>query len=79
MTRADEHRRFFFGFIAVSASIGSLAALYAFEPPQTVRDLIVFGMGQLFGWGGAVYQFHYGSSEGAKHVRRQLQGEEDEP
>lgn len=73
-SRANEHRQFFFGTLAVGASIGSLAALYLFTPPSGARDLIVFGMGQIFGWGSAVYQFHYGSSEGAKTMRKQLIG-----
>lgn len=45
--------------------IGSLAALYVFPIPADNKDLIVFMLGQLSGFMGAVMAFNFGTSKGS--------------
>ena len=52
------------GFISLSF-IGSLAALYGFPVPDENSDLIVFMLGQLAGFMGAVMAFNFGTSQGS--------------
>lgn len=47
------------------AFIGSLAALYVFPIPADNKDLIVFMLGQLSGFMGAVMAFNFGTSKGS--------------
>lgn len=45
--------------------IGALAALYVFPIPAENKDLIVFMLGQLSGFTGAVVAFNFGTSRGS--------------
>ncbi len=52
------------GFIAGSFG-GALAALYLAPIPTANKDLIVFMLGQLSGFMGAVMAFNFGTSKGS--------------
>lgn len=45
--------------------IGALAALYLLPIPPANKDLIVFMLGQLSGFTGAVVAFNFGTSKGS--------------
>lgn len=45
--------------------IGALAALYLVKIPTENKDLIVFMLGQLSGFMGAVMAFNFGTSKGS--------------
>ena len=50
------------GFIAGSF-VGALGALYVFPIPADNKDLIVFMLGQLSGFMGAVMGYNYGTTK----------------
>lgn len=61
------------GFIAGSFA-SSLAALYLLPIPAANKDLIVFMLGQLSGFMGAVMAFHFGTSKGSVDKTQLLAG-----
>lgn len=63
----------------ISASfIGSLGALYALPVPEANSDLIVFMLGQLSGFMGAVMGFNFGTSQGSVDKSNMLAGKNEE-
>ncbi len=52
--------------------IGSLAALYIFPIPPANKDLIVFMLGQLSGFMGAVMAFNFGTTKGSVEKTQML-------
>ena len=53
----------FVGIASVVASIGLMAALFVIPIPEGNRDLLNMSAGVLFGWGGGVVSFYFGSSK----------------
>jgi len=60
----DTVRNVLAGWIS-GAFIGSIAALYYVPIPADNKDLIVFMLGQLSGFMGAVMAFNFGTSKGS--------------
>lgn len=58
----DTMRNVLGGFIAGSF-VGALWALYLYPVPSSNKDLIVFMLGQLSGFMGAVISFNYGTTK----------------
>ena len=56
----------FVGALVMIASIGLVAALMAWPVPESNRDLLNILSGVLFGWGGAVVTFYFGSSKSSR-------------
>lgn len=52
--------------------IGALAALYLMPIPPENKDLIVFMLGQLSGFTGAVMAFNFGTSRGSSEKTAML-------
>lgn len=73
---ASAFRHILGGFV-VSAFAGAMAALFLLPVPSGNHDLIVFMLGQLSGFAGAVVSFHYGSSQGSKDKSALLGANED--
>lgn len=67
----DTARNVLGGFIAGSFG-ASLAALYIFPVPAANHDIIMFLMGQLAGFMGAVIGFNYGTTKGSAEKTRLL-------
>ena len=55
---------------AVFTLIPLLVSLFLVEMPASNKDTIVFIIGQVTGWAGAVYTFYFGSSSSDKTTRR---------
>jgi hypothetical protein len=64
------------GFIAGSF-IGALAALYLFPVPDGNKDLIVFMLGQLSGFMGAVISYNFGTSKSSADKNAVIAGMAD--
>lgn len=64
------------GFV-VCSFVGTMIALFIVPVPRGNHDLIVFMLGQLSGFAGAVVTFHYGSSQGSKDKSALLGGKSD--
>lgn len=73
---ASAFRHILGGFV-VSAFVGTMIALFVVPVPSGNHDLIVFMLGQLSGFAGAVVTFHYGSSQGSKDKSALLGGGSD--
>lgn len=54
--------------------IGALAALYLLPIPAENKDLIVFMLGQLSGFTGAVVAFNFGTTKGSADKTQLLAG-----
>ena len=69
----------FVGIASVVASIGLMAALFVIQIPEGNRDLLNMSAGVLFGWGGGVVSFYFGSSKSSRdkdEVRRAVSAED---
>lgn len=69
----DAVRNVLGGFIAGSF-VGSLAALYVFPIPVANKDLIVFMLGQLSGFMGAVIGYNFGTSKSSADKNAMIAG-----
>lgn len=49
-----------------------IVGLFFAEIPEGNRDIAMVLLGIAMGWGGAVVQFHFGSSEGSKEKTNML-------
>lgn len=74
----DTMRNTLGGFIAGSF-IGALAALYLFPVPDSNKDLIVFMLGQLSGFMGAVISYNFGTSKSSADKNAVIAGMADGP
>lgn len=54
------------GFLTVVTIIPILFGLFFIKIPNGNRDTIIYIIGQITGWAGAVYTFYYGSSNGSQ-------------
>lgn len=69
----------FVGIASVVASIGLMTALFVIPIPEGNRDLLNMSAGVLFGWGGGVVSFYFGSSKSSRdkdEVRRSISAED---
>ncbi len=62
------------GAAVIALCTAMIAALFFVEIPEGNRDIAMVLLGIGMGWGGAVVQFHFGSSEGSKRKDRRPQG-----
>ena len=61
------------GAAVIALCTAMIAALFFVEIPEGNRDIAMVLLGIGMGWGGAVVQFHFGSSEGSKRKDRRPQ------
>jgi hypothetical protein len=54
------------GGLVMLICIGLLVGLFIIELPAGNREVALTVLGLAIGWGSAVVQFHFGSSEGSK-------------
>lgn len=67
------------GGCVIALCAAMIAALFFVEIPEGNRDIAMVLLGIGMGWGGAVVQFHFGSSEGSKRKDRRPDGTETDP
>ena len=67
------------GVAVIALCTAMIAALFFVEIPEGNRDIAMVLLGIGMGWGGAVVQFHFGSSEGSKRKDRRPQGTPADP
>lgn len=58
--------RHIIGATVMALCAAMMASLFFVEIPEGNRDIAMVLLGIGMGWGGAVVQFHFGSSEGSK-------------
>lgn len=56
------------GFVALGAAIGGFAGLFFFEIPARNENAIMFALGSVFGWAGAVISSEYGATTTGRRV-----------
>ncbi len=78
MTRSTQ--RFALGAAVMAVGAFLVVALMFVPVPEGNRDFVYTLTGLLLGWGGAVVQFYFGTSEGSvaksEQIDRMMQGEE---
>lgn len=78
MTRSTQ--RFILGASVMAVGSSLVVALMFVPVPEGNRDFVYTLTGLLLGWGGAVVQFYFGTSEGSvaksEQIDRMMQGEE---
>jgi len=69
----SEFPRHLIGAIVMLLCAVMIGALFFIEIPEGNRDIAMVLLGIGMGWGGAVVQFHFGSSEGSKRKDARVQ------
>lgn len=75
----SELPRHIIGGIVLALCAVMMAALFFVEIPEGNRDIAMVLLGIGMGWGGAVVQFHFGSSEGSKRKDLRPSGRPSDP
>lgn len=56
------------GFLAIGAGIAGFIALFFVEVPEKNNNALMFAMGVIFAWGGAVINSEYGASATGRKI-----------
>jgi len=64
------------GIYVLLVAAALMVALFLLELPEGNREIALVAFGIVLGWGSAVVQFHFGSSEGSKQKTEMMADEE---
>lgn len=66
------------GAVVMAICIALVVALFLFELPVGNREIALVVLGVVIGWGSAVVQFHFGSSQGSVNKTEIMTREQSE-